>query len=96
MLIFFHLHLSVHGAPLGEDERKLTFENYGLDPEKRFNVSEEVYDLNSSANSGYVSAYFSNNEFHRDSSSLARFNIVFWKISYTSSETLKRFSGSKP
>ncbi|HHC9153280.1 TPA: transketolase [Staphylococcus aureus] len=35
----------VHGAPLGEDERKLTFENYGLDPEKRFNVSEEVYEI---------------------------------------------------
>ncbi|HDD7168091.1 TPA: transketolase [Staphylococcus aureus] len=35
----------VHGAPLGEVERKLTFENYGLDPEKRFNVSEEVYEI---------------------------------------------------
>ncbi|HDP2485189.1 TPA: transketolase [Staphylococcus aureus] len=35
----------VHGAPLGEDERKLTFENYGLDPEKRFNISEEVYEI---------------------------------------------------
>ena len=23
----------VHGAPLGSDERKLTFEAYGLDPE---------------------------------------------------------------
>ena len=35
----------VHGAPLGEVERKLTFENYGLDPENRFNVSEEVYEI---------------------------------------------------
>lgn len=35
----------VHGAPLGEDERKLTLENYGLDPEKRFNVPEEVYEI---------------------------------------------------
>jgi transketolase len=35
----------VHGAPLGEDERKLTLEAYGLDPEKRFNVPQEVYDI---------------------------------------------------
>ncbi|MGS0663944.1 transketolase [Staphylococcus arlettae] len=35
----------VHGAPLGEDERKLAFENYGLDPEKRFFVPEEVYEI---------------------------------------------------
>lgn len=35
----------VHGAPLGVDERKLTFEAYGLDPEKRFNVPEEVYEI---------------------------------------------------
>ena len=35
----------VHGAPLGSDERKLTFEAYGLDPEKRFNVPEEVYEI---------------------------------------------------
>ncbi|MCI2773125.1 transketolase [Staphylococcus petrasii] len=35
----------VHGAPLGEDERKLTFEAYGLDPEKRFFVPEEVYEI---------------------------------------------------
>ena len=28
----------VHGAPLGSNERKLTFGAYGLDPEKRFNV----------------------------------------------------------
>lgn len=35
----------VHGAPLGTDERKLTFEAYGLDPEKRFNVPEEVYEI---------------------------------------------------
>ena len=35
----------VHGAPLGTDERKLTFEAYGLDPEKRFNVPEEVYKI---------------------------------------------------
>ncbi|WP_436861848.1 transketolase [Staphylococcus caeli] len=35
----------VHGAPLGEDERKLALEKYGLDPEKRFNVPEEVYEI---------------------------------------------------
>ena len=35
----------VHGAPLGEEERKLTLENYGLDPEKRFNVPDEVYEI---------------------------------------------------
>ncbi|WP_049426372.1 transketolase [Staphylococcus haemolyticus] len=35
----------VHGAPLGSDERKLTFEAYGLDSEKRFNVPEEVYEI---------------------------------------------------
>ena len=35
----------VHGAPLGEDERKLALENYGLDPEKHFNVPEEVYEI---------------------------------------------------
>ncbi|AVQ36290.1 transketolase [Staphylococcus kloosii] len=35
----------VHGAPLGEDERKLALENYGLDPEQRFNVPEEVYEI---------------------------------------------------
>lgn len=35
----------MHGAPLGEDERKLALENYGLDPEKRFNVPEEVYEI---------------------------------------------------
>lgn len=35
----------VHGAPLSTDERKLTFEAYGLDPEKRFNVPEEVYEI---------------------------------------------------
>ncbi|MDU9370742.1 transketolase [Staphylococcus ureilyticus] len=35
----------VHGAPLGEEERKLALENYGLDPEKRFNVPDEVYEI---------------------------------------------------
>ncbi|MHD0397793.1 transketolase [Staphylococcus simulans] len=35
----------VHGAPLGEDERTLTLENYNLDPEKRFYVPDEVYDV---------------------------------------------------
>ncbi|MCU5745587.1 transketolase [Staphylococcus sp. SQ8-PEA] len=35
----------VHGAPLGEEERKIAFENYGLDPDDRFNVPEEVYQL---------------------------------------------------
>ena len=36
---------AVHGAPLGEDERKLTFESYGLDADKRFFVPEEVYEV---------------------------------------------------
>ena len=31
----------VHGAPLGA----LTFKEYGLDPEKRFNVPEDVYEI---------------------------------------------------
>ena len=35
----------VHGAPLGEQERALTFKEYGLDPEKRFNVPEDVYEI---------------------------------------------------
>lgn len=35
----------VHGAPLGDEERKLTLEAFGLDPEKRFNVPQEVYDI---------------------------------------------------
>lgn len=35
----------VHGAPLGEEERALTFKAYGLDPEKRFNVPEDVYEI---------------------------------------------------
>lgn len=35
----------VHGAPLGEEERALTFKEYGLDPEKRFNVPEDVYEI---------------------------------------------------
>ena len=35
----------VHGAPLGAEERKLTFENYGLDPDKKFYVPEEVYEI---------------------------------------------------
>lgn len=35
----------VHGAPLGEEERALTFKEYGLDPEKRFNVPEDVYKI---------------------------------------------------
>lgn len=32
-----------HGAPLGEDEVKLTKQKLGLDPEKKFHVPEEVY-----------------------------------------------------
>ncbi len=36
---------SVHGAPLGEEERKLTFENYQLDSSKYFHVDEEVYEI---------------------------------------------------
>lgn len=35
----------VHGAPLGEEERALTFKEYGLDPEKSFNVPEDVYEI---------------------------------------------------
>lgn len=35
----------VHGAPLGEEERALTFKEYGLDPEKRFNGPEDVYEI---------------------------------------------------
>ncbi|AYU55156.1 transketolase [Staphylococcus debuckii] len=35
----------VHGAPLGDDERTLTLENYHLNPEKRFYVPDEVYDI---------------------------------------------------
>ena len=35
----------VHGAPLGEEERALPFKEYGLDPEKRFNVPEDVYEI---------------------------------------------------
>ncbi|MCG2058098.1 transketolase [Staphylococcus epidermidis] len=35
----------VHGAPLGKEERALTFKEYGLDPEKRFNVPEDVYEI---------------------------------------------------
>ncbi|WP_323702471.1 transketolase [Mammaliicoccus sp. Dog046] len=35
----------VHGAPLGEEERELSLKAYGLDPSKRFNVPQEVYDV---------------------------------------------------
>ncbi len=35
----------VHGAPLGEEERELALKAYGLDPSKRFNVHQEVYDI---------------------------------------------------
>ncbi|MEE2925494.1 MAG: transketolase [bacterium] len=34
---------SAHGSPLGPDELKLTKANLGLDPEKFFQVNEEVY-----------------------------------------------------
>ena len=34
-----------HGAPLGEEERELALKAYGLDPSKRFNVPQEVYDI---------------------------------------------------
>lgn len=34
-----------HGAPLGEEERNLTFESYNLDPSKHFHVEGEVYDI---------------------------------------------------
>lgn len=35
----------VHGSPLGADERKLAFEAYGIDPEKKFEVPNEVYEI---------------------------------------------------
>ncbi len=35
----------VHGSPLGAEERKLALESYGLDPELKFNVPEEVYEI---------------------------------------------------
>lgn len=35
----------VHGAPLGEEERELALKAYNLDPSKRFNVPQEVYDI---------------------------------------------------
>ncbi|MFV5937448.1 transketolase [Mammaliicoccus sciuri] len=35
----------VHGAPLGEEERELALKAYGLDPSKRFNIPQEVYDI---------------------------------------------------
>ncbi|MEB7656665.1 transketolase [Mammaliicoccus vitulinus] len=35
----------VHGNPLGEEERELALKAYGLDPSKRFNVPQEVYDV---------------------------------------------------
>lgn len=35
----------VHGNPLGEEERELALKSYGLDPSKRFNVPQEVYDV---------------------------------------------------
>ncbi|PCF75999.1 transketolase [Staphylococcus delphini] len=34
-----------HGAPLGEEERNLTFESYNLDPSKHFHVEDEVYEI---------------------------------------------------
>ena len=33
-----------HGSPLGPDEVKLVKEHFGFDPEKKFNVSDEVID----------------------------------------------------
>ncbi|UTH10437.1 transketolase [Macrococcoides canis] len=35
----------VHGAPLGGDERKLVFEAYSLDAEKKFHVDPAVYEV---------------------------------------------------
>ncbi len=35
-------HASAHGSPLGEDEVKLTKENLGWDPEKKFYIPDEV------------------------------------------------------
>src|SRR5699024_5840711 len=34
-----------HGAPLGEEDREFAYKAYGLDPSKRFNVPQEVYDI---------------------------------------------------
>ncbi len=34
----------IHGSPLGEEEVKLTKQNFGWDPDKKFFVPEEVYD----------------------------------------------------
>lgn len=36
---------AVHGAPLGEEELRLTKQNLGFDPDKSFYVPEEVYAL---------------------------------------------------
>ncbi|UBH09636.1 transketolase [Macrococcus armenti] len=35
----------VHGSPLGADERKLVFEAYGLDADKKFYVDPSVYEI---------------------------------------------------
>lgn len=34
----------IHGAPLGEEERQLTFEQYGMDSTEKFNVDDSVYE----------------------------------------------------
>lgn len=34
-----------HGAPLGADERALTFDNYALDANKQFHVDDAVYEV---------------------------------------------------
>ncbi|MBU5849101.1 transketolase, partial [Vibrio cholerae O1] len=69
----------VHGAPLGEDERKLTFENYGLDPEKRFNVSEEVYEI------------FQNTMLKRANEDESRWNSLLEKYAETYPELAEEF-----
>ncbi|MGZ9848940.1 transketolase [Macrococcus psychrotolerans] len=35
----------IHGAPLGGDERKLVFEAYGLEADKKFHVDPAVYEI---------------------------------------------------
>lgn len=40
-----HNSAAAHGSPLGKDELRLVKENFGFDPDKDFNVSEEVLDF---------------------------------------------------
>lgn len=40
-----HDSASAHGSPLGEDELRLVKENFGFDPEKNFDIPQEVLDF---------------------------------------------------